>query len=290
MQAILFYLTYPFIYSLSKLPIKIQLGISDLLYLIIYYVVGYRRSIVKENLKNSFPDKSEQERTEIMKKFYRQFCDLLLTSLRSLTISAKEINERNIFIHPEIVEFYKNKGRNLLMVLGHYGKWEIAGSAFGLRFNLDLIAAYKPLHNKYFNRMAVKSRSKYGNILVPKKEMFRYLDKTEIKQKFLALVADQSPNPKNMHWLNFLNQKTAVMTGIEKIARDNNFVVIYIGIKTTSRRISTIEITLLTDDPNSLPQNGIIEKYMQLLEQDIKADPIPYLWSHNRWKIKYPNN
>lgn len=285
MQAFLFYLSYPFIYLFSLLPFRLLYFISDILYIFIYYIFRYRRQVVKKNLQNSFPERSEQELLKIEKEYYHFLCDLVILSIKSTAISKQQILKRCHFLNPEVVEQYKNKGRKIMFVLGHYGEWEISGSAFGLYFNIELVAAFKPLTNPYYNNILKRSRSRFGNRLIPKRELLRFLLDKKNDTMYLALIADQSPNPKEHFWVDFLNQKTAVVTGVEKIARQYDFVVVYAGILPDGRGKSNVRMKILTDHAAQMPVGELTKLYMHELEIDIQKNPAAYLWSHRRWKL-----
>ncbi|MFI5172301.1 MAG: lysophospholipid acyltransferase family protein, partial [Chitinophagales bacterium] len=154
--------------------------------------------------------------------------------------------------------------------------------------SIPMKAAYKPLSNKYFNWLAVKSRTRLKIFLIPKRQLLKHLTDHANEQTLLVLIADQSPNPKEHFWVNFLNQPTAVVTGMEKLACKYNYVVFYATINWIKRGKYEITYKLLTDDPNSLPPKKLTELFMKELEQDILRNPAPYLWSHRRWKLKKP--
>lgn len=263
---------------------------SDVLYFILYYIARYRRKTVAGNLKNSFPEKSKAEINSITKKFYHSLADTFMETIKSLTMSKKALLRRCNFKNLELVEQYVNQNKNVLLVLGHYSNWEWTGSWMALSAGKEVVAAYKPLKNKYFNRMMFKSRSSFKMKLIPKQLLLKYLDvnKDENKQTTLMLIADQSPNPKEHYWVKFLNQDTAVVTGMEKIARQYEYTVIFATIKPIRRGYYSVLFTLLTENAATLPPQELTSIFMKKLEEDIIADPSPYLWSHRRWKLKKP--
>lgn len=284
-QAFQFYGSLPFLFLMSLLPFRVLWLLSDILYFILVKIKGYRKDIVSKNIRNAFPEKSDSEHKEIARKFYHFLCDQVMISIKAFTASEKRIMKRCSFINTEVVEKYKAEGRKILFVLGHYGMWEISGSAFQMYFKIDLSIAYKPLTNKYFNKFVVRSRSRFGNRLIAKRELLRYLDAHRNTATYLALIADQSPNPKEHYWVNFMNQETAVVTGMEKIARLYDFTVIYAGLQDAGRGRNLIRFKLLTDNARSMPEKKLTELYMNELEADIRNNPVPYLWSHRRWKL-----
>lgn len=290
MQALGYYLSLPFIYLLSILPYPVLMIFSDILYVILYYIMGYRRAVVDKNLRNSFPEKSDAEIKSITKKFYRALADTFIETIKSLTITRKALLKRCSFENLDLVDSYVNKNRNVLLVLGHYSNWEWTGAWLGLSAGKEVVAAFKPLKNKYFNQLMFNSRSNFKLKLIPKRQLLKYLEtnRNENKQTTLVLIADQSPNPKEHYWVKFLNQDTAVVTGMEKIARQYNYTVIFATINPIKRGYYSVIFSLLTEDAASLPPQRLTQLFMKKLEEDIIANPAPYLWSHRRWKLKKP--
>lgn len=284
-QAVQYYFGLPFLYLISLLPYRVLWVLSDVLYIILVKILGYRKDVTHKNLLKAFPEKTEEERKEIARQFYHFLCDQVMIGIKAFTTSGKSIMSRCSFTDTEVVEKYKREGKKILFVLGHYGMWEISGSAFGMYFNIDLSIAYKPLANKYFNKFVVRYRSRFGNKLIAKRELLRYLDYQKDNATYLALIADQSPNPKEHYWVNFLGRETAVVTGMEKIARLYDFTVVYAGLQDAGRGRNLIRFKLLTENPRELPVKRLTELYMQELETDIRNKPFPYLWSHKRWKL-----
>jgi KDO2-lipid IV(A) lauroyltransferase len=253
-KALQFYLSMPFLFLISLLPFRILWVLSDVLYFFVITILGYRKNITYTNIKKAFPEKSEIERNEIARRFYHFLCDQVMISIKAFTTSGKSIMKRCSFINTEVVEKYKGEGKKILFVLGHYGMWEISGSAFGMYFHIDLSIAYKPLANKYFNKFVVRSRSRFGNRLIAKRELLRYLDAHKNTATYLALIADQSPNPKEHYWVKFLGRETAVVTGMEKIAKLYDFTVVYAGLQDAGRGRNLIRFKLLTDNARALPE------------------------------------
>lgn len=290
MQALGYYLALPLIYFFSILPMAVLRQVSNLGYFLMFHVFKYRKEVVYRNLHNSFPEKSEEEIHKIAKRFYMVLSDTLFETIKALTITHKQLKKKCSINNYEVVDASLKKGRNVLLILGHYGNWEWAGGSMAVHADLPLKAAYKPLSNKYFNRLAVRTRTRLKIMLIPKRQLLKHLTDTSGDQTLLVLIADQSPNPKDHYWTKFLNQDTAVVTGMERIARQYDYDVFYSTIHHVNRGKYEITFKLLTDNPNSLPPEKLTAMFMHELEQDIIKDPGPYLWSHRRWKLKKPVN
>jgi len=288
MQALGYYLALPLIYFFSILPMGVLRQISNFGYFLLFYVFKYRKEVVYNNLRNSFPEKSEAEIDKIAKRFYMVFSDTMFETIKALTITHKALKKRCTVKNYDLVETSLNKGQSVILVLGHYGNWEWAGGSMAVHAGLPLKAAYKPLSNKYFNRLAVRSRTRIKIRLIPKRQLLKHLTDIGNEQTLLVLIADQSPNPREHYWTEFLNQDTAVVTGMERIARQYNYAVYYSTINHIKRGKYEITFKLITDDPNSLPPEALTQMFMKELEADIRRDPGPYLWSHRRWKLKKP--
>jgi Kdo2-lipid IVA lauroyltransferase/acyltransferase len=277
---------YPFLWLISILPLRVLYVISDFFYYIIYYLVGYRKKVVFQNLKKSFPEKSEEEIKTIAQKFYRHFTDLLFETIKLFTISEKELTRRINYKSTEIIDDLYNRGKHGIVVMGHYGNWEwLMGVSRATKHHA--MSLYKPLANKFIDKMICKNRSRFGADLVPMKSALRAILKYK-QENLLTLscfIADQSPIRNEIqYWTKFLNQDTPVLLGIEKIAKLTNEPVLFYRILPVSRGYYEIEIIKLFEEVKDLKPYEITEAHTRVLEQTIRNCPEYWLWTHRRWK------
>jgi Kdo2-lipid IVA lauroyltransferase/acyltransferase len=287
MQAISFYLTYPFILLIAKLPFRALYMVSDVFYHLLK-LSGYRRKVVLTNLKNSFPEKSEIEIIEIANRYYRYLCDLTLETLKTLRMSEKESREHCTFHNQPWLDKLYEENKSIIVVMGHYCNWEWAGPAFTLSTRYQLIVIYRPLSNPYFEKMMVGMRTRFGTKITPVEKTLRDMVANSKKITATAFVADQTSTKKFAHWMKFLNQDTAVFTGPDKIAKKFNYPVVYMHMTRPKRGQYEVVPELLFKQPKDVEDDIVIERFMQRLEQDIIQDPTLWLWSHKRWKHKKP--
>lgn len=282
-------LYYLVIIPISLLPFPLLYGLSDFLYVMIYHVIGYRKKVVLQNIKNSFPEKSEQECIEIQKKFYSHFCDLVVESLKAFTISEKQVAKRVVCEHPEVIDKYYQQGRSVIIAGGHYNNWEIFAVAVDALIKHDTVGIYTPLKNKFFDEKMRKTRGRYGLEMISTKTIKEFFNENNHRRIATIFGFDQSPsNPKSAYWMQFLNQDTGVQFGVEKFAKEYNFAVLYGRLNKVKRGHYTLEFFDVTDEPQKAPHGEIIETVTHLLEKDIKAIPQYWLWTHRRWKHKRP--
>ncbi|MDO9184820.1 MAG: lysophospholipid acyltransferase family protein [Bacteroidia bacterium] len=285
-NALLYYLV---IIPISLLPFPLLYALSDGLYVLFYYMLGYRKKVVLQNIRNSFPDKTEKEHIEICKKFYRHFCDLVVESLKTFTISEKEVLKRVIFTNPEVIDKYFDQKRSVIIAGGHYNNWELFAVAVDALIKHKTVGIYKPLSNKYFDGKMRGTRSKYGLEMISTKEVKPFFDKHINVLTATIFGTDQSPsNPNNAYWMKFLNQDTGVLFGAEKFAKEYNYPVVYGRINKLKRGHYSLDFTVVTDTPTETAYGEITEKITLLLEKDIQAIPQYWLWTHRRWKHKRP--
>lgn len=295
MGKLLYYIIYPLFYLVSLLPLKVLYVFSDFLYLILYYIIGYRKKVVRKNLRNSFPDKSAAELLAIEKKFYHWLCDYFHETIKLLSISEKKLLEHIEFRNVEQMEQCFSEGQNCAAILGHYCNWEwlsTTGLAFRQYPDAVMGLIYHRLNNYAFNRLFIDIRSAQGGVCIPKKEILRYLVtcKREKKNYLFGYISDQTPKWKNIHlWLPFLNQDTPVFTGGERIMRKMNDAVFYVEMQRPERGKYICTFKLITKDASSLPEHGVTVQFFKMLEETIKNEPAYYLWTHNRWKRKREN-
>jgi KDO2-lipid IV(A) lauroyltransferase len=288
MGAILFYCLLPFLYLISLLPFPVFYLFSDFIYFLLYRVVGYRKKVVFDNLKNSFPEKSHYELKKIEKDFYRYLCDLFLETIKTLTISRSEAVKRCKFNAKTILLFNElaNKNQSCIIVMGHYGNWEWAGNSFSLQCKQQLYVIYHPLSNKYFDKLMYDLRTRFGTKLYAMKDTMREMIRNKNEVNATAFIADQTPSPDSAYWTTFMNQDTPVFWGTEKIAQKLNYPIVYITIKKIKRGYYEVDSELLINEPKNTSLGEISELHTRKLESDIITQPSIWLWSHRRWKHK----
>ncbi|WP_369791951.1 lysophospholipid acyltransferase family protein [Tenacibaculum sp. 47A_GOM-205m] len=288
MNFLTFIITYPFIWFLSRLPMRILYIFSDFFFLILYYIIGYRKKVATKNLKTAFPNKKETEINRISKKFFKHFVDILFESVKSFAISKNELQKRYKYVNPELINEYARQGRSIALVGSHQANWEWA-VGMPLSVDINCFGAYKKIKNPYFDKLIKGSRTKFGFEAVPTSLFNRSLyEKHSNKIQYLyLLLSDQSPQiRKTRYWATFLNEKVPVHTGAEVLAKKYNSVVVNMKTTKIKRGYFEIEFELITDSPNDFDNFEITDKYLAITEKNIKAQPEYYLWTHNRFKHK----
>lgn len=284
-----YWLIYGIMVLPALLPLRVLYLISDLLYPLVYHVVGYRKKVVRRNLVNSFPEKSEEEIRSIEKKFYRHFCDFMVESLKQAHISKEEIMMRTELKNPEFLDKWKENGRSIIMMTGHYANWEWFATLNYRIAPLRLAGIYRQLKNEEMERFFLNIRKSYGAIPIEKEKTLRELIKLrkEKVQIMVAFVSDQTPSVQNIHyWSNFLNQDTAMFSGAERIAKMVDYDVVYMDVERVARGKYVAELKLITENPKDTAEFEITEKYTRMMEETIVREPQYWLWTHKRWKHK----
>ena len=288
MSAVIYYLVLPYIYLVSILPFRILYLLSDLVFLLIYHVFGYRKAVVTTNLERSFPEKSFDEICAIRRDFYKYFCDLSLETIKTLTISRSAVNAHFSYGDMSAFEHFHKQKQSVIIVMGHLGNWELSGAYFSQLPLHQLYVIYHPLRNKYFDGLFYRMRTRHGTGLYPMKSAYRGMVRDRKSLTATAFIADQTPSPKNAHWMTFLNQETAVFKGTETIARKLDYPVIYLSVVREKRGHYRLDGELLVEHPGELIDNELTELHTKRLERDIIDHPETWLWSHRRWKHRPP--
>lgn len=280
---------YVLILPLSVLPFRVLYVLSDGLYIVLYYFLGYRKDVVLLNMRNSFPEKSEEEINELSRLFYRHFCDLILESLKLFTLSQKAANERMIFKNPEVINKYARANRCVMLAGGHLSNWELFAVVVAGLIEHKAVAIYKPLTSQYFDQRMRESRGKFGLQLVSTKKVTEFFQTVPVRPTATIFGIDQSPpNPERCYWTTFLNQDTGVLFGCEKYAKEYNHAVVYGRINKEKRGYYSFEFVDITDQPRQAGHGEIMESIIRMLEKDILRAPQYWLWTHKRWKHKRP--
>ena len=275
-------------YLISTLPTVVLYFFSDIVFLLMYHVIKYRRKVVAENISKSFPNKSKEERKKIEKDFYHYFCDLMIETIESLTMSKSEVKKRFSVKNPELIQKYFREKRSILLYAAHQGIWERV-CWMPLFLPYQVTSFYQPLSNGYFEELMKIIREKFGLICVPSNRGYRSILEFEKKNILTmnCMVGDQSPRKNSTkHWLTFLNQDTAFLIGADRIAKKSNQVVVFPAFKKIKRGSYEVEYKLITEEPKAVEGFGIVEKYAEILEETIKESPSLWLWSHRKWKLK----
>jgi KDO2-lipid IV(A) lauroyltransferase len=280
-----------FLYLISLLPFWILYAISDFLYLVLYRIVGYRKAVVRENLTNSFPEKTVAELRSIEKKYFHYLCDLIMETIKMFTISATEVRSR---MKPASVDTdfrineYLKQNRTVLIAAGHYCNWEyscLSGSM--ITDKAERLAVYKPMASEVFDEQFKKVRSRFGATPVAMKDTLRKLVTLRGKPSMTVLVSDQTPVRETVQYFApFLNQPTAIFLGVEKLAKATNAVVGFWDVKCTKRGFYEYEFVVLTAEPKATADYEITNMHVAYLEKMIQTGPQYWLWSHKRWKFK----
>ena len=285
---ILYYIIVSIWYVFSLLPMSVHYVISDLLFWILYKIVGYRRDVVWKNLSESFPEKSEEELRKIERGFYHFFCDYLVETVKLMTISQAEMKRRIVFKNAELVDEIMGSGQSIALYLGHYCNWEWVSSVpLWVNPNAWCGQVYHPLENKDFDKLFLKIRERMGAHCIAMQDTLREVvkHKRENQPIIIGYISDQKPHWVNIHhWVDFLNHDTPVLTGTERIVRKMNHAVMYLDIQRVRRGYYEAEFKLVTREPQKMKDYELTDIYFEMLEKSIRRAPEFWLWSHNRWK------
>lgn len=285
---ILYYLVLAVWYLLSLLPMKVHYVISDLLFWLLYGLLGYRRKVVGENLRTSFPEKSEEERHRIERGFYRFFCDYLVESVKLMTIRRENLKQRMTFKGTELIDQVVGEGQSCAIYLGHLCNWEwVTSLPLWVTPKVQCGQIYHPLENKDFDRLFLRSRQRMGAVCIPMQDTLRkILEYRKAEQPVvIGYISDQVPFWFNIHhWVDFLHHDTPVLTGTERIVRKVNHAVFFLDVRRVRRGYYEAEFKLITREPQKMGDYEITDIYFRMLEESIHRAPEFWLWSHNRWK------
>jgi Kdo2-lipid IVA lauroyltransferase/acyltransferase len=288
MGVIGFYIFYGINWIISLLPLRILYIFSYLIFLTLYYFPTYRKKIVAENLKNAFPEKTSQELSAIIKKFYKHFSDLFVETFKLTHMSSKELKKRFSVSNLEIIQKLKAENRDVIAVCAHYNNWEWM-AAVPLYTDYKTISIYKPLKDKRFDRFINHIRSKFGMNLTSMSNIIREIitDRNNGINTLSAFIADQTPAKGDIRYrTQFLNQETPVFLGIEKIASKYDVAVVFFNIQKIRRGYYNLSVELLFEHTTGLPEYFVTNTHVKRLEEIIREKPEYWIWSHRRWKYK----
>lgn len=278
----------PLLRTLSRLPLRVHYFFAHVLAFLAQYVVRYRRKVVRQNLRNSFPEYSLSQIRAVERKFYLNLASCAVETIWMLTAKKAEVKAHVEYKNMELITEAFDQGRNVTALFGHFGNWEwICTTPLFLREQDAVATLYKPLSNQFFDQLYYDMRSRFGVHCIPKQKVLRALVDYKKKNQpvILAFIADQSPSLSSLHYFTqFLNQRTPFVTGWEEISRKQNSRVIYVDIQRPKLGHYVYNVELLSDNPSAAEPYALTEQYARKLEQNIVESPELWLWSHRRWK------
>ncbi len=294
MNFLTYILVYPLIWLISILPFRVLYLVSDAVYILIYYIIGYRKKVVLDNLKLAFPNKTEKELLLIRKKFFKHFVDIFMEMIKSFTISAKEINRRYTFTNTALLDELYNSGKSAILVGAHYANWEWIMSLNSF-VKYKGVAAYTKVNNPYFNRKILKTRERFGVIL---KQTPKILNLVKENQKkgiltMYGLLSDQSPHiAKTHYWSKFFGVKVPIHTGAEMLAKRYDLNLVFMKTRKIKRGFYETSFSVITTTPTKFPDYELTDIFLRKVEEQVYEQPEYYFWTHKRFKHKdkYPKS
>ena len=272
---------------LSLMPLSLLYILADIFYILIYHVFGYRKKVVRENLQNSFPEKSPDQLIAIEKKFFRYLSALVFEIIKMDNISEKELRKRVKFKNADLVEAYLQQNESVLFCSSHNGNYEWVCMAIGLQFSGQHHPIYKPLSDGVFDNWFLKMRSRFGNKMIAMRQTLRAINTSKNTATMFTFGSDQTPSKEDsQYWTTLLNQPAAVQLGVEKIAKKTNRPVFYLKTTYLKRGYYEVDCVPVCLHPADTAEFEITEMHTRILEDMLIDEPAYWLWSHRRWKYK----
>lgn len=273
---------------ISRIPFSLLYAVSDILYVLLFYVISYRRKVVFENLRNSFPEKNPKEIRTIAKGFYKNLTDTLFETIKLLTIPEKALRQKVIMENPEVIMQFRSQNRPVVVLTSHQCNWEWLLVSCSLQLDYPVDAVYLRLNNSVSDNLMLAIRSRFGANMIEKNDLFKSLIARRDIARIIAMVGDQAPkHDANVLWTEFLHQETNFFTGGERIAVKMNMPVLYVEMRRVARGHYAITFEVLSEAPAKEPKNETTGKFVRAMEKTIIQYPSDWLWSHKRWKYAY---
>ncbi len=286
MQFLIYSISFPFLWIISKLPFRLFYWFSDCIYILVYYIIGYRKKIVRNNILIALPHVSEEKRLVIEKKFYHHMCDMFLEMIKTMSISSEEMKERFKITNIELLKEYEQKNKSIILLAAHYASWEWLLS-INESTSFKCYGVYKKVNNKYFDAKVRAIRSKFKSVLVTTENTIALINDNEKNgvMSLYGLASDQSPQVhKTFHWQQFMGITVPVHTGAEMLAKRYDLEVVFAKVKKVKRGYYEATFVPIANNPKSIPDYEITDAYLKEVEQQILEAPEFYFWTHKRWK------
>ncbi len=285
MQLLIFLLAYPLLWLISKMPDPLLYSFSDFVFFIAYRVMKYRRKVVAANLVLVFPDKSEAERKQIEKKFYKHLCDSFLEMVKTVNLSKEEVAKKCVLKNVALIQEIEKK-KSIIIVCAHYGNWDWPLSIKNYVSSKNF-AVYTKVNNKYFDAWSRKVRARWNTILITQQETVKTIvnNKRDGIRSIYGMLSDQSPQvSRSQYWQDFMGIRVPVINGAETLARKMDFAVVFLKVSKVKRGYYNAEFIPITTDAASTEKGEITDRFINMVEAQIREKPEYYLWTHKRWK------
>jgi len=282
---------YLFFIVLVKLfqimPLSLIYRISDFIFVLMFYVFSYRKSVIDKNLNRCFPEKSFKEKKQLRKKFYKGLSDLLVETIKGFTLGEKELLKRYTSKGHELIAPFFDQGKDVFIISAHFGNWEWGNATIAKALKHQTAIFYKPMSNDYLEKYTKERRGRFGGDMLSIYHSMRYLVSKKPKPVAYFLVADQYPTTKEKQkMVDFFGAKTGFLHGPEDFSRQMGTPVFYMEMRRLKRGYYCMEYFLLTENAKELPANELTQLYARHLEDSIRKQPEDWMWSHKRWKKK----
>ena len=279
-------LIYSFFYIIGSINLSILYFILYPIFTIFNFIFRYRKKIVSSNIKNSLLHLDNNQHIKVIRGFYKYFFNLLIEILKMGSVNQEFYQRRIKVINPEVLENYRLQNKSIILMMGHHNNWEWASQIISIVAKQDFIGIYKKLSNKFFDKLMIKVRGRFGVILVEIEDSIQYIFNNK-DCKIIGLASDQNPvvNSKT-YWTKFFNQDVPYILGAEKIARKMDYAVLFCNMTKESNGYYNIKFEVIKENPQNSKDGEITNKFIKRLEEKIIEEPNSYLWSHNRWKHK----
>ncbi|MGU3375601.1 lysophospholipid acyltransferase family protein [Chryseobacterium sp. M5A1_1a] len=276
------------LYFISKLPLRILYIFSDVMFFLNYYLVGYRKTVITQNLRNSFPEKSEEEIRKIRKEFYRNFSDYLVETIKSFSISETESRVRMQHINQEVFHDIQKENKNIILLAGHVFNWEWINALAKIVPQKHCHPVYRKVNSDFWENQMKKVRNKFGNEALEANEVILNIFRNKNDGGSIYMfVADQTPHSSHVNYgLEFLNQRTPVFIGYDKLATRMDLAFIYCEMKKVKRGYYQVNYYRIYPDKEKFTEHEVVKKFHKMLENTLHKHPDNYLWSHRKWKYQ----
>lgn len=286
MQLVVYLLVYPLLWLVSRLPFRALYFLSDGIYNLLYHFIGYRKKVVRDNLELVFPEKSEEERLQLEKKFFRHMCDIFLEMIKTLGISKEEIQKRFSYTNIDLLLNLEKEHKNTMLMLPHYASWEWVLS-LNIRIASKGYGIYQKIQNKYFDKLVRRIRGKYNTTLISTRESRKILQLAKESNELLmvGIISDQSPMvSRAKYWTDFMGVVVPVHVGGEEICKTNDIIPVYLKVEKKKRGYYEGTFKILSENPTEVEDYKITDAFLRETEKSIREAPEYYFWTHKRWK------
>jgi KDO2-lipid IV(A) lauroyltransferase len=253
--------------------------------------LGYRRSVAMDNLRNAFPEKSEEELEQIMRGSFRNVGISLFEFMYFPRLSAKDIKNLIVLDNAQAISEAHAAGKGIILLTAHFGNWELMAQSVPVVTGIPVSVIVKPQANRFVDRQVNIWRRQFGNRDVPMENSIRELLRALQERRAIGIVGDQTAAKESIR-VSFFGREVPTYEGPAMFCLKTGAPMIQgVAIRQPDGKYKGHFVPVKSDDLKGYNKVNITEltkRHVAITEEIIRQYPDQWMWMHKRWKHVSP--